>query len=188
MDGPEIAKRCGLPSAFIVEHGLLVETSEAPRIFSWSFGKAFKRWKLNHQTPPIMMLVSPFAGMRGTKVDGSWSGFADDLFTKEVLPDHTADYAKDVILNNAAALDNSLAEDRYKHNLRKLEIMPSIRRYGERIRLKPLVPFGKIQGRARHIGGRYAFNGSNYAEIECRLTGDGGELVGSHDRHKVTDG
>ena len=32
-----------------------------------------------------------------------------------------------------------------------------------------LVPFGKILGRARHLGGRYAFNGSNKAEIECRL-------------------
>ena len=95
------------------------ETSEAPRIFSWSFDKTFKRWKLNHQTPPHMMLAALFAGTRGTKADGPWSGFADDLFIKDVLPDHTAYSAKDVILNNAASLDNTLAEDRYKQNLRK---------------------------------------------------------------------
>ena len=120
---------------FMVKHGLLMETSEAPRIVSWFFDRTFKRWKLNHQTQPLMMLAAPFAGMRGTKVDGSWSGFADDLFIKDVLPDHTADSAKDVILNNAASLDNTLAEERYKQIRRKLKILPSIRRYGEQRRL-----------------------------------------------------
>ena len=98
-------------------------------VFSWSFDKTFKSWKLNHQTPQIMMLAAPFAGMRRTKVDVSWNGFAYDLFMKDVLPDHTADSAKDVILDNAASLDNTLAEDRYKQSLRKLEIVPSIRLY-----------------------------------------------------------
>ena len=86
----------------MVKHGLLIETSEAPWFFSWSFDKTFKRWKLNHQTSPFTMLAAPFAGMRGTKVDGSWSGFAADLFVK------------DVILNNAASPDNTLADDRFK--------------------------------------------------------------------------
>ena len=76
-------------------------------------------------------------------MDGSWSGFADDLLIKDVLPDHTADSAKDVS-NNAASLDNTLAEDRYKQKLRKLETVPSIRRHGEQRRLTSLVPFGKI--------------------------------------------
>ena len=107
--------------------------------------------------------------MRRTKVDGPWSGFADDLFLKDVLPDHTADSAKDVLLNNAASLENTLAEDRYNQNLRKLKIVPIIRRYGEQRRLTSLVPFGKILSGARHTGGRYAFNGSNKAEIVCRL-------------------
>ena len=119
---------------------------------------------MNNQTPPIMVLAARFAGMTGTK----WSGFADDLFIKDVLPNRTAGAAKDVILNNAASLHNTPAEGRYKQNLRKLEIVPSIRRYGEQIRLTSLVPFGKILGRAKHLGGRYAFNGSNSAEIECR--------------------
>ena len=60
------------------------------------------------------MLAAPFAEMRGTRVDGSWSGFADGLFIKDVLPDHTADSAKDVILNNAASLDKALAEGSVK--------------------------------------------------------------------------
>ena len=34
-------------------------------------------------------------------MDGSWSGFADDLFIKDEPPDHTAESAKYVILNNA---------------------------------------------------------------------------------------
>ena len=135
----------------MVKHGLLMETSEAPRIFSWSFDKTFKRWKLNHQTQPLMMLAASFAGMRGTKVYG-------------------------FILSNAASLANTLADDRYKQNRRKLEIVPSIRRYGEQRRLTSLVPFGKVLCRARHLGGRYASNGSNKAEYD---TGDGGELVGT---------
>ena len=38
-------------SPFMVQHGLLMGTSEAPRIFSWSFDKTLKRWKMGHQTP-----------------------------------------------------------------------------------------------------------------------------------------
>ena len=90
-----------------------------------------------------MMLTAPFAGMNGTKIDGSWSGFADDLFIKDEVPDHTAESAKDIIMNNAGSLDAALAEDRYKQNLRKVEIVPSIRRYREQRRLTALIPFGK---------------------------------------------
>ena len=93
----------------MVKHGLLMGTSEAPRIFSWSFDKTTKRWKLGHQTPPSMMLSAPFAGMKGTKVDGSWSGFADDLFIKDEVPEHTAEAAKDIIMDNAESLDAALA-------------------------------------------------------------------------------
>ena len=153
----------------LLKHGLLMGTSEAPRIFFWSFDKTVKRWKQNHQTPYSMMLTAPFAGMKGREMDGSWSGFADDLFIKDEVLDHTAESAKDIIIDNAESLDAALAEDRYKQNLRKLEIVPSIRGYREQRRLTSLVPFGKILGRARHFGGRYAFNGNNKAEIECRM-------------------
>ena len=59
------------------------------------------------------MRVSEDGSLRGSKVDGSWSGFADDLFIKDELPDHTAESAKDIILSNAASLDETLAEDRF---------------------------------------------------------------------------
>ena len=61
-----------------------------------------------------MMLSAPFAGMEGLEVDGSWSGFADDLFIKDEPSDHKAESAKDIILNNASSLEETLAEDRYK--------------------------------------------------------------------------
>ena len=96
---------------FMVKHGLPMGTSEAPRIFSGAFDKTFRRWKTSHQTPPSMMLSAPFAGMEGSKVDGSWSGFAEDSFIKYEIPDHTAETAKDIILNNASSLDETLAED-----------------------------------------------------------------------------
>ena len=102
------------------------------------------------------MFSAPFTALRGSDI-------------KDELPDHTAESAKDIILGKAPSLDESQAEDRYKQNLRKLEIVPSIRRHGEQRRLTSLVPSGKILGRARHFGGRYAFNGSNKAQTECRL-------------------
>ena len=86
----------------MVKHGSLMETSEAPRILSWACDKTFKRWKLSHQTPQSIMLSAPFTAVRGSKVDGSWSGFADNLFITDELPDHTAESAKDIILSNAA--------------------------------------------------------------------------------------
>ena len=99
VDGAEVTKRRSL--SFMVKHGLLMGTSEAPRIFSWSCDKTFKRWKSTNQTSLLMLLSVP--------------------------PDHTTESAKDVILNNAASLDRTLAEVRYQQNLRKLETVPSIR-------------------------------------------------------------
>ena len=59
-----------------------------------SFDKTFKRWKLKHQTPPLKVLAAPLAEVRGTKVDGPRSGFADDLFVKDVLPDHNSGFSQ----------------------------------------------------------------------------------------------
>ena len=117
----------------------------------------------SHHHRLSITLSAPFAGMKGTPVDGSWSGFADDLFNKDELSDHTAESVKHIILNA------TLAKDRYKRNLCELEIVLSIRRYGEQRRLTSLVSFGKILGRAGLHGRCYAFNRSNKAEIECRL-------------------
>ena len=153
----------------MVKHGLLTGTSEAPRLFSWAFDKTFERWKTNHQKPPSMMLPAPFAGMEGLKVDGSWSGFADDLFIKDELPDHTEESSKHIILNNATSLDETpRGGQTYKIfvSWRSCQVSADI---GEQRHLTSLVPFGKILGRARYLGGRYSFNGSNKAEIECRL-------------------
>ena len=53
------------------------------------------RWKLDQRTSPIMLLSALFEGMMG-QVDRSCSGFADDLFIKNDLPDHTAESARDI--------------------------------------------------------------------------------------------
>ena len=131
---------------FMVKHGLLVEISVTPRISSWSSDKTFRRWTLTHQTSPSIMLSKFFAGMDGTKMDGSRSCFADDLFIKYAPPDHTAKSSKDVILDNATSIDTTLAEKRYKQNLDKLETVPRIRRYGEQGLLAKLVLFGQDPG------------------------------------------
>ena len=175
----------------LVTRGLVKGTSEAPRIFSWSSSDG--PWKSDHQTSPSMILSAPFAGMGGTPVDGSWSGIADDLFLKDELPHHTAEAARDIILNNAASFDATLAEDRYKQKLRNLETVPSIHLHGEQRRLTPLIPFGNILCRARHFGGRHAVNGSKRAEIECRLLSVAvnwsalGGFFGSHAHVGATD-
>ena len=88
---------------------------------------------------------------------------------------------------------DTLAEDRYKQNPRKMEIVPSIRLFGEQRRLTSLVPFGKILGRARHLGGRCALSAvatKRKSSADCRRwrrTGRHREASGSHGRHGVTD-
>ena len=156
---------------FMVKHGLLMGTSEARRVVSRALHRTFKRWEMNHQTPPHMMSSAPFTALRGSKVDGPWSGFADDLVIKDELPDHTAESAKDIIVSNAASVDETLAEDRYKQNLRKLEIVPSIRRYGEQ---KTTQIAGSIWKDPWPLFPREQQSGNR-----VQIAGDGGELVGA---------
>ena len=68
----------------------------------------------------------------------------DGLFIKDELPDHAAESVKDTILNNASSLDETLAEDMFQQNIRKLDIVPRSSRYGEQRRFTSLVSFGKI--------------------------------------------
>ena len=74
-------------------------------------------------------------------MDGSWSGFADDLFIKDELPDHTAESAKDIIIEQRSVTGRNGGRGQVLKNLRKLETVPSIRQYGERRRLTSLVLF-----------------------------------------------
>ena len=76
LDGTETTKRSGLFAGTRWRNHVHGEAWSA----HGAFDKTFKRWKLSHQTPPSMMLSAPFAGMEGSEVDGSWSGFADDFF------------------------------------------------------------------------------------------------------------
>ena len=120
---------------------------------------------MSHQTPPSMMLSAPFTALRGSKVDGSWSGFADDLFIKDELPDHTAASAKDIILNNAPSLDETLAEDRYKQIFESWRLCPVSADTGSKDHSHRWFPLERFL-----VGpGRDFFNGSNKAEIGCRL-------------------
>ena len=120
-------------------------------------------------------------------MDGSWSGFADVLSIKDEVPDHTAEPVKDIILSNAASLDKTLAEDKYKQNLRKLEIVPNIRRYGDQRRLTSLVPLGRILIKAKHLGRPLRLQREQQSGNRMQLAGDGGALVGLHDHHGATD-
>ena len=76
----------------MVKNALLMETSEAPRIL------LFLRQDLQtlEAEPRCCQHVT---ALRRSKVDGSWSGFADDLFIEDELPDHTAESAKHIILS-----------------------------------------------------------------------------------------
>ena len=102
-----------------------------------------------------MMHRAPFAGIG----ERQYSGFTI----------HSSKTSHRTTHRRPPELDATLVEDRYTQIIRKLQSMPSIRRYGEQRRLTALIPFGKILGRARHLRDRYAFTGSNKAEIECRL-------------------
>ena len=115
-------------SIFMVKHGLLVETSAAPRIFSFFL----TRPKMLETDPPDLTVHDAVSTLRMDVWDASglsWTGFADDRFIKRELYDHTKESAKYIILSNATSIDATLAEGRYKQNLSKLEIVLLIRRY-----------------------------------------------------------
>ena len=57
-------------STFMVKHGSLMETSEAPRILSWAYDKTFERWKLSHQTPAVHNVVSTLHSGEG--IESGW--------------------------------------------------------------------------------------------------------------------
>ena len=121
---------------FLVKNGLLMET----HMSSWSFEKTFKRSKLTHQTsrPSCCRHLSQRWTERNWAVHRA--ALPATYLSKMCFPITQ----RSVILNNAASLVTTRAEDRYKQNLRKLEIVPGIRRHGEQRRLTSLVPFGKI--------------------------------------------
>ena len=81
-------------------------------------------------------------------------------------PHHTTESARDIILNSAALFDAAVAEDWCKQNLRKLEILPSVRStqhspMWEQRRLTSLVPFNRILAEPGTSEAVYAFGGSN---------------------------
>ena len=133
LDGAETTKRSGLSAGtrreftFMVKHGLLMCTSEAPRIFSWSFDKTSERWRLDitlcrqrcchHLSQEWEECQLTGLGTPLRIIDSSRTSYCT---TQRRSP-------RDIILNNGASLDAVLAEDRYKQNLRKLEIVPSFR-------------------------------------------------------------
>ena len=117
MDGPEVAIRCGPPSGTrwrVHLHGeAWVADGDVGPDFFMVLRQDLQKMEVEPPDTTDHDAGSTCAGMRGTKVDGSWVGFVDDLIIKDVLPDHTADSTKDVILNDAESPDNELAEDRY---------------------------------------------------------------------------
>ena len=61
-----------------------------------------------------------------------------------------------------------LCQGGYTQILRKVEIVLSIRRHEEQLRLTPMIPLGKILNRARHLCGQYAIQreqGGNGVQI-----------------------
>ena len=107
MDSAEATKRSGLPSGTRWRVHVYGETWNAHGdVGSTTHIFIVLRQDLQTmETEPADLTAHDAGGTLSQgwkeKVDGSWGGFADDLFIKDVLPDHTADSAKDVILNNA---------------------------------------------------------------------------------------
>ena len=121
---------------------------------------------MSHQTPPSMMLSAPFTALRGSKVDGSWSGVCGRSVD---LPDHTVESAKGHHLEQRSAIGRGRWRRTGVNNIFVSGRLCPVSADTGNNHDSPLVPFGKILGRARHLGGRHAFNGSNKAEIDCRL-------------------
>ncbi len=100
-------------------------------------------------------------------MDGSWSGFAEDLCIKESVRGHTTDEAGELLDSMGTSINRRLEEYTYKHNRRQLEIAPSMRKRGAskalaRARQNEM---GKVLPHARHLGGRLSYNDSISEEL-----------------------
>ena len=141
---------------FMVKHGLLMGTSEAPRIFSWGFDKTFRRWKMSHQTP-LSMMLSRIVELLRRRLVHQGRGFRPHRGNCERHhPEQRINIGRDAGRGQIQT-KSAKAGDCTEY--------PQIRG----TKTPHLAGFGKILGRARHLGGRCSFNGSNKAEIDCRL-------------------
>ena len=100
------------------------------------------------------------------------------LFIKDELPDFSAESAKDTILNNASSLDETLAEDMFQQNIRKLDIVPRSSRYGEQRRFTSLVSFGKISWQGQAIRRPILFQWEKQNGNRMQIAGCDREMVG----------
>ena len=130
-------------------------TSETPRIFSWSSDNTLKRWKLTHQT---------------SRDGGNKSGRLLERLCRRRVHQRRATRSHSGVSQRRHFEQRNIT--RYYAGGGSVQAKPSQAEHSaKRVqkRLTSLVSFGKILGRARHLRGRRAFNGSQKAEIECTL-------------------
>jgi len=157
---------------YIVGDGGLQGTGEAPIFFLASFLKKITSWLLDvdmfRVTKPAIVTCAIFGG----KVDGSISGFADDIFRKLPLPmqiptSQRAEAAVDILKFSNQTYDEATTP--YKQNMAKQEIVPVLGAHSQTKQFARMMADVQVGASARHLGGRYVWNGSNAEEIGRRL-------------------
>lgn len=140
--------------------------SEAPRLFVCDFLRAVFDWQVEVADEGWPLVAQCRVARRPH--DLSSVAYSDDLFKIRVVRDVSLQ-GVDAAVDQTNSLEEALAVRGYAANRDKREIVPSVRRPAvgracfEQNRFAQL-----MRPWARHLGGRYTWNGANGVEIRLR--------------------
>lgn len=160
----------GTDLEYIPRDGAPQGTSEAPITFLRVFKDTIARW--NKMVYPYIRELVATCPFTAQKVDGSLACFADDIFRLLLVPRSVLDILG-LMQDISQWLDEELSEDGFKRNAGKTELVVNAHSPHTNKKVSAAVKQGDFAGRAqqaaRHLGGRYSWNGSNGYQIVFRF-------------------
>lgn len=168
---------CSLPAVdgtygFVPQEGAFMGTSEAPRCFLATVRVPLFEWSVEAY-PTVRQMVMECGVFEGIKCDGSLVSFADDIARKLVIQGGAAVGAIEEAMENATSLSGHVGGIGLEQNMKKLEFVVRLRNGRENRAFAAHFALHPHRGRAlphaRHLGGRFVWNGSTYHEIKMRL-------------------
>ena len=105
--------------------GNIIGSAEGPPFFSRSFNRTISKWwQAVASISPSLKVVHPITN---SVEEGGLNFFADDINTKHVVLDHSAETAAEICLQECSALNSFLSDGGWTQNVDKMELVTNIR-------------------------------------------------------------
>ena len=105
--------------------GNIIGSAEGPPFFSRSFNRTISKWwQAVASMSPSLKVVHPITN---SVEEGGLNVFADDINTKHVVLDHSAETAAEICLQECSALNSFLSDGGWTQNVDKMELVTNIR-------------------------------------------------------------